>query len=240
MGEAWMSVVNWQPAPADGDISLDRRAHVRLPSQRHRGGATPFTSARKTILVIEDDVDLRTALQLALEDAGFAVESAGDGLSALQKVRQSTPDLVVLDLNMPRMGGADFLYAWRSEFEEPGVPVIVITAETQALRPQDLGVTALLVKPFDIEDLLSSAIDLLAVPSQARTAAGRDPRGVEMADVAHDLADAMSTLLISVEQVAAAPGLPNDLRRLASTGLDAAQRASALTRRLNHLINALK
>ena len=194
-------------------------------------------SERRTILVIEDDVDAVTILRFALEHDGFVVDSAGDGLEALQKVRQAAPDLVVLDLNMPRMGGEDFLYAWRTGVEAPGVPVIVISAASQALRPQDLGVAAFLPKPFNLDTLLWHVRDLLAIPPQARAAAGRDSRDVEMAEVAENLITVMSTLLISVEQLADAPELPDDLGPIAAASLDAAQRASALARRLDHLID---
>src|SRR5215207_3905267 len=141
--------------------------------RRRRAAGAPTRSERRTVLVVEDDADLRAALRFALEDEGLAVEGAGDGLSALQKVRRLAPDLVILDLNMPRMGGEDFLYAWRTGVEAPGVPVIVITAESRALRPGDLGVAAFPSKPFDIQALLSYVRDLLAVPSQARVEAGR-------------------------------------------------------------------
>ena len=199
---------------------------------------TPTGSERRTILVVEDDADLLSMVQMVLEREGYEVESAVDGLAALQKVRRVRPDLVVLDLNMPRMGGEDFLYAWRAGVEAPGVPVIVISATSQALRPQDLGVAAVLPKPFNLDTLLWHVGDLLAIPPQARAAAGRDPRDLELAEVAADLVAVMSTLLISVEQLATAPELPDDLGPLAVAGLDAAQRASALTRRLGHLIDA--
>jgi CheY-like chemotaxis protein len=198
----------------------------------------PTTHERKTILVVEDDDATVALLQFALEGVGLTVESAGDGLTALRRVRQATPDLVILDLNMPRMGGEDFLYAWRTGVEAPGVPVIVITAESRALRPGDLGVAAFLSKPFDIQALLSYVRDLLAVPSQARVAAGRGPRGAEMAGVTDGLATVMSTLLIAVEQLADAPTLADDLRPIATAAVEAAQRASALARRLNHLVHA--
>jgi DNA-binding response OmpR family regulator len=211
---------------------------MRASLRHHRATDTPSVSERRTILVVEDDVDLGAMLRFALENEGFAVESAEDGLNALQKVRQATPDLVILDLNMPRMGGEDFLYAWRSGVEAPRVPVIVITAESQALRPQDLGVAAFLPKPFRVDTLLKHIRDLLAIPPQTRGAAGRDPRDVEMASVADDLVAVMTALLISVEQLAGATDLSDDLRTIAATGLDAAQRAAVLSRRLNHLINA--
>jgi DNA-binding response OmpR family regulator len=187
--------------------------------------------------VVEDDAEILGMLQLTLELAGYEVERAADGLTALQKVRQAVPDLVILDLNMPRMGGEDFLYAWRSGFETPGVPVIVVTAASRALRAQDLGVSACFPKPFDTGQLLGCVADLLAVPTQARAAAGRDPRGVEMAALADDLADALSVLVISAEQIAGAPELAEGLCPIAASGLDAAQRASVLARRLHHLIN---
>ncbi len=209
-------------------------------SRRRRDADTRLSAGRKTVLVVEDDTDIRATLRFALEDEGYAVESAGDGLSALRKARQSRPDLVILDLNMPRMGGEDFLYAWRTGVETPGVPVIVITATSQALRPEDLGVEAYLPKPFNVDELLQRIEDLLAMQPQLQEPDSRDPRGAEMVDVVDDLANAMSTVLLSAEQLAASDVLPDNLRIVASGALDATQRASALVRRLNHLINALK
>jgi len=210
-----------------------------MPSPHPHGELSTSTrSERRTILVVEDDADILNMVQAALEDEGYEVESAVDGLNALQKVRRMRPDLVVLDLNMPRMGGEDFLYAWRTGVEAPGVPVIVITAASQALRPQDLGVAAFLHKPFNIDTLLWHVGDLLAIPPQVRAAAGRDPRDVEMAEVTEDLVAVMSTLLITVEQFADAPDLADDLRVVATAGLDAAQRAAVLARRLDHLAHA--
>jgi DNA-binding response OmpR family regulator len=198
----------------------------------------PTAAARKTILIVEDDVEIRDLLRLALEDEGLQVESAADGLHALQRVRQETPDLVILDLNMPRMGGVDFLYAWRTGIEAPEVPVIVITAAAQALRAQDLGVEAVFEKPFDIEMLLRHVRDLLAMPFQVRASAGGRGRAAEMVRIVDDLANALSTLTLCAEQVADAPELPASLQTMATSCLDAAHRASVLTQRLNHLVNA--
>src|SRR3954451_24754139 len=92
-----------------------------LESARHQLDADdPTVAARKTILVVEDDVAICDLVRFALEVQGLNVESAADGLHALQKVRQATPDLVILDLNMPQMGGEDFLYAWRTGIEARG------------------------------------------------------------------------------------------------------------------------
>ena len=206
-----------------------------IPSPgRHRGKETPTASERRTILVVEDDVDIRDTLRIALEDEGFAVESAGDGLDALRKIRQRPPDLVILDLNMPRMGGQDFLYAWRTGVETRGAPVIVITAEWRERQPAELGVEGFFAKPFEIDDLLSHVKVLLAVPPRVGAT------GSEMTVLAQDLVDVVSAFLISVEPLAAAPRLPEEERTLAAMGLSAAQRAAVLARRLNHLIRVLQ
>jgi DNA-binding response OmpR family regulator len=191
----------------------------------------------KTILVVEDDNEIRMMLRIALETAGFSVESAGDGLSALERARQTSPNLIILDLNMPRMGGEDFLYAWRTGVEMARVPVIVITAASPALRPEDLGVEAFFPKPFDIDKLLWHIRDLLAVAPRNQSAS-HGSRGEELIGVADQLVAVMSTLLVSAEHLADAPGLSDDLRKVAATGLDAAQRAAVLARRLSNLVNA--
>jgi DNA-binding response OmpR family regulator len=196
--------------------------------------------ARKTILVVDDDVELRTILRLALEDDGFNFDSAGNGLAALQKVRERTPDLVILDLNMPRMGGEQFLYAWRAGVEMTGVPVIVITATSDALRPTDLGVEAVFPKPFDVERLLGCISDLLSLPTLAPVAAQESQPTRELRGIVEDLTQVTSVVLVTAEQLADAPNLPDEVRRLTSTGMDAAHRASVLVRRLAHLIGTLE
>jgi len=209
-----------------------------MPSLRPDGDmGTPTVSKRRTILVVEDDPDLLDMLRIALERERYEIESAVDGLDALQMARSTRPDLVILDLNMPRMGGEDFLYAWRTGGGTREAPVIVITAASQALRPGDLGVEAFLPKPFSIDALLWHVRDLLAMPTRTG-AVGRDTSGAELAGVVDDLAAVLSILLISIEQLATAPGLSDDLRSVAATGLDAAQRATALARRLGQLSDA--
>jgi CheY-like chemotaxis protein len=204
-----------------------------------RSRDTTLSSEGRTILVVDDDQDVRALLQLALEDRGFNVESAGNGLAALEKVRERTPDLVILDLNMPSMGGEDFLYAWRAGVETRGVPVIVITATSDALRPADLGVEAVFAKPFDLEQLLWHISDLLALPSHLSVGARGDSRIAELGSVVGDLADVMSMLLATAEQLADAPNLSDEVRALTTTGLEAAHRASALVRRLTHGVGTL-
>jgi CheY-like chemotaxis protein len=204
-----------------------------------RSRDTILSSEGRTILVVDDDQDVRALLQLALEDRGFNFDGAGNGLAALEKVRERTPDLVILDLNMPSMRGEDFLYAWRAGVETRGVPVIVITATSDALRPTDLGVEAVFAKPFDLEQLLWHIRDLLALPSHLSVGARGDSRIAELGNLVGDLVDVMSMLLATAEQLADAPNLSDEVRALTTTGLEAAHRASALVRRLTHGVGTL-
>jgi len=89
----------------------------------------------KTVLVVDDEEDVREFLVAILEDAGFNVESAIDGEDALAKVRENPPDLVSLDLVMPRKSGIKFLYEMKHHKEWERIPVIIVTAHAH----DDLG-----------------------------------------------------------------------------------------------------
>ena len=81
-----------------------------------------------TILVVDDEPALRDMLRLYLEQEGFHVVEAGDGRRALYVARVEKPDLIVLDLMMPEMGGYEFLRAFAKEAR---TPVIVLTAKIE-------------------------------------------------------------------------------------------------------------
>lgn len=104
-----------------------------------------------SVLVVDDDPDIRGALQLLLTQAGFDVSLANNGREALRQVQAARPDLIVLDLMMPEMDGWEFLAAAR-----PVAPVIVISGAGQFThRPLPGNVVRLISKPFDIERFLA-------------------------------------------------------------------------------------
>ncbi|MBU0995996.1 MAG: response regulator [Proteobacteria bacterium] len=89
-------------------------------------------ASEKKILVVDDEPDVRHFLAACLEDAGFNVETAVDGVDALEKVKTNTPDLITLDMVMPRRSGINFLRKLRKEKKEwANIPVIVITAHAR-------------------------------------------------------------------------------------------------------------
>ena len=82
----------------------------------------------KFILVVDDEPDVRAFLAAMLEDVGFEVDEAENGEVALEKVKSRTPDLITLDMVMPRKSGIQFMRELRAESKWKDIPVIVITA----------------------------------------------------------------------------------------------------------------
>jgi CheY-like chemotaxis protein len=92
-------------------------------------------ASEKNILVVDDEPDVRNFLATCIEDAGFNVETASDGAEALEKVKNESPDLVTLDMVMPRVSGINFMRRLRAMGDFNHLPVIVITAHAH----DDLG-----------------------------------------------------------------------------------------------------
>jgi CheY-like chemotaxis protein len=86
---------------------------------------------KKNILVVDDEADIRLFLKTALEDAGFEVSTASDGEEALQALKKRKPDLISLDLVMPRKSGIKFLYELRHNKEWAKIPVIIVTGHAR-------------------------------------------------------------------------------------------------------------
>jgi CheY-like chemotaxis protein len=114
-------------------------------------------SDRPTILVVEDDDDIRENLREFLELEGYAVMAAPNGREGLVLVAAATgPLLVLLDLQMPIMNGEQFLAALRADPEprRREIPVVVLTARGQL--PTNLGASAYMKKPLDLDRLLAT------------------------------------------------------------------------------------
>ncbi len=110
---------------------------------------------RPTVLVAEDDADLRDLVALTLADAGIDVELAGDGREALALIVDHRPDLVLLDLMMPVMDGFAFCSELRAIANPPRV-VVMTAAHRAAQTAKDVGAVGWLAKPFDIDELVAT------------------------------------------------------------------------------------
>jgi DNA-binding response OmpR family regulator len=111
----------------------------------------------KTILVVDDDLELSDGLRVVLERQGYRVLQARDGQQGKQVVYNQRPDLVILDMMMPRMGGYPVLEHFRDKKDAP--PIIMITANEGSRHKayaEYLGVVDYIRKPFAMERLLES------------------------------------------------------------------------------------
>jgi CheY-like chemotaxis protein len=112
---------------------------------------------RVSVLVVDDDVDIRETVIEVLADAGYEVASAGNGAEALDALRTVSPDLILLDLSMPVMSGEQFRTRQLREPKLAGIPVVVMSAAAR-LEEKTAGMkaSALLAKPVKLSDLLAA------------------------------------------------------------------------------------
>ncbi|MBF0627761.1 MAG: response regulator [Magnetococcales bacterium] len=118
----------------------------------------------RIILCVDDSPSMRQSIKLTLAVRGYRIIEAVDGLDGLEKAQTTTVDLVITDLNMPRMGGLEFIAALRNLMEYKGVPILFVTTEndeTLRARARELGATGWLTKPFAPEVLLKITRRLL-------------------------------------------------------------------------------
>ncbi len=114
-----------------------------------------MSKRKTTVLIADDDLQLLDLITLNLELEGYNILRASDGRQALERIERYHPDLVLLDVKMPRMSGFDVCHQVRACST---VPIIIITArgqEQEKIRGLDLGADDYLVKPFSVSELLA-------------------------------------------------------------------------------------
>ena len=121
-------------------------------------GAIPTTSGRQTVLVVDDQVDLRDAIAVLLECEGYIVVDAENGKEALKYLQNGTNiAAIVLDLMMPVMDGWQFLAARRRNAAWHQIPTIVVTGVSESKRRhQELGDVEVFTKPFHFDELFAA------------------------------------------------------------------------------------
>ncbi|MCS7251405.1 MAG: response regulator transcription factor [Anaerolineae bacterium] len=130
------------------------------------------TPERRRILIVDDEARVRQFIRLNLELEGFEVFEASNGLEALDKIKELLPDLVLLDVMMPKMDGFETLELIR---ETSGVPVIMLTVradETDKVRGLELGADDYVTKPFSPRELVSRIRAVLRRVDTPATAGG--------------------------------------------------------------------
>lgn len=117
---------------------------------------------KKTILVIDDEEDLREMVQYQFEARGYNVETAEDGIAGLEKLKTCNPDLIILDMNMPRMGGIEFYNNICTSDGKPSHSVFVLTARANMEQLfKDFNVDGFMAKPFEIDKLIREVDEII-------------------------------------------------------------------------------
>jgi len=121
-------------------------------------------AASQTILAVDDSASMRQMVRYTLEGAGYKVVQASDGVEALEFAKNGAADLVLTDVNMPRMDGIELVRELRALDEYKFVPVLVLTTESgqeTKMRGKQAGATGWIVKPFNPEQLLATIARVL-------------------------------------------------------------------------------
>jgi len=153
-------------------------------SNRASGSRGIEVSSRTKILIVEDEPNMVAGLRDNFEYEGYKVITAGDGVEGLERAFADSPDLVVLDVMMPRMSGLDVCRQLKAR--RPSIPVIMLTARGQEVDKVvglELGADDYVTKPFSIRELLAR---VKAVLRRARTLP-REQEHLSFGDVEVDL-----------------------------------------------------
>lgn len=122
------------------------------------------------ILVVDDHREIAELVADTLAEEGYTVRVAHDGIGALQAIRENRPDLLLLDLSMPRMSGDELLRRLQADGLRD-LPVILMTADRSPERLASLAVDLLLTKPFDIDHLIEAVAAILK-PTRTQPSGG--------------------------------------------------------------------
>jgi CheY-like chemotaxis protein len=112
------------------------------------------------VLLVEDDAATRDLFRFAFRNAGFLVTAVEDGLDALRRIESDPPDVVVLDIALPRLGGRDVLRELRANPQTRGLPVVIVTGTDVTDLNERAGVPVMR-KPVDPEELVTTVETLV-------------------------------------------------------------------------------
>jgi two-component system KDP operon response regulator KdpE len=128
------------------------------------------------VLVVDDEAEVRNAVRRGLELMGYSIETASDGAEGVSKVETWQPDVVLLDLAMPRMGGLRALEQIRTWSRLPIIVLSVMGEEADKVRALDAGADDYLTKPFGVQELDARIRVALRPPPSLESGLGRGVR----------------------------------------------------------------
>ncbi|HEY7943869.1 MAG TPA: Hpt domain-containing protein [Casimicrobiaceae bacterium] len=148
------------------DTAAEAPMVVKSPQAAAAAAAAAAAEGPPLVMIVDDSLTVRKITSRLLTREGYTVLAAKDGLDALQLLGERTPDVILLDIEMPRMDGFEFAKTIKADANLAHIPIIMITsrtAEKHRNRAAELGVELYLGKPYQEEELLRNLRELLAV-----------------------------------------------------------------------------
>ncbi len=145
-------------------VLLSQRPGLDTAAPATIAAAAAETPTMPSVMVVDDSLTVRNITGTLLEREGYRVTTAKDGIDALEKLKDALPDLMLLDIEMPRMDGFELIKILRAESRTRAIPIIIIssrTAEKHRRHAIQLGVNAFLGKPYQEAELLAHLKSLL-------------------------------------------------------------------------------
>jgi DNA-binding response OmpR family regulator len=134
---------------------------------RTYGTGMDDVTAAKSVLIVDDEPNIVLSLEFLMRQQGYDVRTAPDGESALAEIERQPPDLVLLDINMPRMSGYEVCERVRANPRWRGVRMLMLTAKGREVEREKglaLGADGYVIKPFATRELVAQVRELLETP----------------------------------------------------------------------------
>ena len=113
-------------------------------------------------LVVDDSMVIRHTVSRFLEERGYAVESASNGMEALEILKRVKPVLVITDMQMPAMGGSELISALKNEPETAAIPILILTGVSSGFDRKENRAEFTIFKDIDVQEQLEKALDAVA------------------------------------------------------------------------------
>ena len=121
-------------------------------------------------LVVDDSMLIRHTVCRYLEERGFGVETAANGQEALEALKRVLPDLIITDMQMPKMGGTEFITALKGNSETAGIPIVVVSSRQNESLKRENRADLKIYKDIEIEEQLANALQTVMGVAKAQAA----------------------------------------------------------------------
>jgi len=153
-GSAFSFIIPIYTSDRKSSAKLNLDALVKQLKEHVITTTTVLHENRKTILVVDDDANIRELLRQQLENEGYNVREAKDGMDAIHQIKTDRPDLILLDVMMPQINGFDVAAVLKNDPQTADIPIIILSIVENKERGYHIGIDRYLTKPINTEKLL--------------------------------------------------------------------------------------